>query len=120
MGAARRSTSTFFLTTFDSLISRAMASQRLFLFGDQMPEELPVIRDLVYRSRRSPLLRKFLQEATDVIHFEVSKLDPEDQEIFFGFETLLSLAEKNAQLRHHNEVVNNALICITRLGYLIS
>ena len=97
-----------------------MGSQRLFLFGDQMPEEFPVIRDLVYRSRRSPLLRRFLQEATDVIHFEVSKLDREDQEIFFGFETLLSLAEKNAKLRHHNELVNNTLICITRLGYLIS
>lgn len=97
-----------------------MASQRLLLFGDQMLQNLPVIRDLVYHSRRSPLLRRFLQEATDVIQFEVSKLDRCDQESFFGFETLLSLAEKNAKLRHPNEIVNTTLMCIARLSYLIS
>ena len=97
-----------------------MASQRLFLFGDQMLDNLPVIRSLVYRSRKSPLLRRFLQEATEVIQFEVSKLDRDDQEAFFDFETLLSLADKNAQLRRPNEIVNTTLMCIARLGYLIS
>ena len=84
-----------------------------------MLENLSVIRDLVYRSRRSPLLRRFLQEAADVIQFEVSKLDRYDQEVFFDFQTLLSLAEKNAKLRHPNEMVNTTLMCVARLGYLI-
>lgn len=97
-----------------------MASERLLLYGDQMLPNLPVIRGLVYRSRRSPLLRRFLQEATDVIQFEVSKLDRDDQESFLGFETLLSLAEGNAKLRRPNETVNTTLMCIARLGYLIS
>ena len=97
-----------------------MASQRLLLFGDQMLENLPVIRGLVYRSRSSPLLRRFLREATDIIQLEVSKLDQDDQEAFFGFETLLSLAEKNSNLERPNEIVNTTLMCIARLGDLIS
>ena len=96
-----------------------MASQRLLLFGDQMLENLPIIRSLVYRSRRSPLLQRFLQQATDVIQFEVSNLDRYEQESFFDFETLLSLAEKNADLRRPNEIINTTLICIARLGHLI-
>ena len=84
-----------------------------------MLENLPITRDLVYRSRRSPLLRRFLQEATDVVHFEVGKLDRHDQESFSDFETLLSLAEQNAKLERPNEIVNTTLICIARLGYLI-
>lgn len=98
---------------------RVMASQRLFLFGDQMLENLPVIRGLVYRSRNSPLLRRFLQEATDVLQLEVCKLDHHDQEPFSDFETLLSLAGTNAKLSRPNEVVNTTLMCIARLGYLI-
>ena len=97
-----------------------MASQRLFLFGDQMLGNVHVLRSLVYRSRKSPLLSRFLQQATEVIQFEVSKLDRYDQEAFFDFETLLSLADKNAQLRYPNEIVNTMLMCIARLGYLIS
>ena len=97
-----------------------MASQRLLFFGDQMPQNVPVIRDLVYHSKGSPLLRRFLQEATDVIQREVSKLDPCDQESFFGFETLLSLAEKIAELGHPNPIADTTLVCIVRLGYLIS
>ena len=96
-----------------------MASQRLLLFGDQMLDNLPVIRTLIYRSRRSPLLQRFLQQATDAIQFEVSKLDRYEQEVFLDFETLLSLAEQNAKLGRPNEIVNSTLICIARLGHLI-
>jgi hypothetical protein len=96
-----------------------MTSQRLLLFGDQMLENLPIIRSLVYRSRRSHLLRRFLREATDIVQLEVSKLDSNDQEAFFGFETLLSLAENNVKLTHPNEIVNTTLMCIARLGDLI-
>ena len=96
-----------------------MSSQRLLLFGDQMLDNLPMIRSLVHRTRRSPLLRRFLQESTDVIQFEVRKLDRYERESFFDFETLLSLAEKNAKSRHPNEIVNTTLICVARLGYLI-
>ena len=96
-----------------------MASPRLLLFGDQMLENLPVIRSLVHRSKRSPLLQRFLQQATDVVQFEASKLDRHEQESFFEFETLLSLAEKNAELRRPNEIINTTLICIARLGHLI-
>lgn len=103
----------------DSFILTTMASQRLLLFGDQMLDNLPLIRCLVHRSRRSPLLQRFLAQATDVIQFEVSKLDPYEQESFLDFETLLSLAEKSANLRPPNEMINTTLICIARLGYLI-
>ena len=96
-----------------------MASQRLLLYGDQMLPNLPVIRDLVHRSRRSPLLRRFLREATDVIQYEVSRLGRDDQESFLGFETLLSLSEENSKLKRPNEIVNTTLMCIARLGYLI-
>ena len=96
-----------------------MASQRLLLFGDQMIDSFPVVRSLVSRSRKSPLVRRFLQEATDVIHVEVSQLQCHEQQQFFEFETLLSLAETNARLTQPNGFINTLLMCIARLGYLI-
>lgn len=99
--------------------SRDMAPQRVLLFGDQMLDSLPVVRSLVSRSRKSPLVRRFLQEATDVIHVEVSQLQSHEQKQFFEFETLLSLAETNAALTQPNGFVNTTLMCIARLGYLI-
>ena len=93
--------------------------QCVILFGDQMLDSLPVVRGLVSRSRKRPLVRRFLQEATDVMHVEVSQFQSHEQEHFFEFETLLSLAETNAALTQPNGFVNTTLMYIARLGYLI-
>ena len=96
-----------------------MAPQRLFLFGDQTVEKVPSIRNLVKLSKKSPALQRFLQEATDVVQREAAALDTDDRKLFFAFDDLLSLAEKNAKAPDQTEVVPTTLITIVRLGELM-
>ena len=96
-----------------------MASQRLFLFGDQTIEKLSPIRKLMRVSKRSPLLRRFLREATDVVHVESSKLAPYERSKFFESDSLLTIAEENTKLAEADEVISTSLMCIARLGELI-
>ena len=96
-----------------------MTLQRLLLFGDQTVEKLSSIKNLVRVSRNSPSLRRFLQEATDVIQTEVAGLSPDERKAFFAFDTLIALAEENAKEEVPNEIVATTLMCIARLGELI-
>ena len=74
-----------------------MTPQRLLLFGDQTVEKVPSIRNLVRLSNKSPALQRFLQEATDIVQREVTKLDTDTRKSFFAFDDLVSLAEQNAK-----------------------
>ena len=96
-----------------------MARQRLLLFGDQTVEKFPSIQKLVCVSKHSSILRRFLRDATDVIQTEVAQLGPDEREAFFAFDTLLTLAEKNAKEEAPNEIVATALMCVARMGELI-
>lgn len=96
-----------------------MASQILLLFGDQTAEKLLAIRRLTRVSKTSPLLQRFLREATDVVQNEVAKLSLHRRNAFFGFDSLVSLAEKHAKQECQDDVVSTALITIVRLGDLI-
>ncbi|KAI9728586.1 MAG: Type I Iterative PKS [Cirrosporium novae-zelandiae] len=96
-----------------------MASQHVLLFGDQTVEKLPSIRNLVQLSRTSPSLRRFLQEATDVVQAETMKVSPSERKWFSSFHSILALAEDYAKQEDPDEVVATVLMCIERLGELI-
>lgn len=96
-----------------------MAPQVLLLFGDQTAEKLLAIRRLARVSKSSPLLQRFLREATDVVQNEVAKLSLHRRNAFFAFDTLVNLAEKHAKQDCPDDVVSTALITIIRLGDLI-
>lgn len=97
-----------------------MGPQRLFLFGDQTIEKLDPVASVVGLSQSSPALRRFLQEATDIIHNEIPRLSPHARKAFPTFDDILSLAEKNAKLEESTEEVPTVLITIARLGELIA
>ena len=96
-----------------------MTSQILLLFGDQTAEKLISIRRLARVSKNSPLLQRFLREATDVVQAEVAKLSLHRRKAFFAFDSLVNLAEKHAKQECPDDVVSTALITIIRLGDLI-
>jgi len=96
--------------------------QHLLVFGDQTVEKLTSIQSLVRHARTSPAARRFLQEATDVLQLEFSKPSAVEHGWTKGFDTLLGLAEENAELQETEEtnpMVATLLMCIGRLGDLI-
>ena len=98
-----------------------MTSPRLFLFGDQTVEKVSTIKRLVHMSRASPLLARFLREATDVVQVEIAKLASYERQGFFAFDNLVTLAEENAKQDYMgDEVIATTIMCIARLGELIT
>ena len=82
-------------------------------------EKLPSIQNLVHLSRRSPSLRRFLQEATDVVQTETAKVTPTERKAFGSFHSILALAEYSVAQDEPDEVVSTVLMCIERLGEMI-
>ena len=95
-------------------------AQHLLLFGDQAVEKLSSIQALVRRSKSDPAAKRFLQEATDVLQIEFSKISQVEHGWTQNFDTLLGLAEENAsQGGNANIMVATMLMCIGRLGDLV-
>lgn len=95
-----------------------MTPHRVLLFGDQTVEKLQPIRDLVRISGSSPLLQRFLRNATDVVQTEVAKLSIECRKPFVSFDSLVTLADETTK-EDPNEIVATTLMCIVRLGELL-
>ena len=91
------------------------------LFGDQTVEKLPAIRRLVSHASSSRLLQRFLREACDAVQLEISQLPvhSEQRSSIGNFDSILRLAEDNAQLQEPNEIVATVLMNIARLGEFI-
>ena len=89
----------------------------MLLFGDQTVEKLSSIRALVHNSKSSPAAKRFLQEATDRVQIEFSKLDSSEHGWSRGFDSLLGLAENNKDV--HNVLLDTVLMCIGRCGELL-
>ncbi|KAK8053729.1 polyketide synthase protein, partial [Apiospora saccharicola] len=87
----------------------------LLVFGDQVVDKRPMIRNLVRNSKSSPAARRFLQEATDVVQIELAQLTPDEHGWAGSFESLLGLAEEHAA----REANGTALLFITSLLALI-
>jgi hypothetical protein len=92
----------------------------LLLFGDQSVEKLSSIKDIVRNSKTIPAARRFLQEATDVVQIEFSRLDRQEHGWDKGFDSLLGMAEDNDGAHDGtNLIVSTVLMCVGRLGQLI-
>ncbi|KAI2634211.1 putative polyketide synthase [Hypomontagnella submonticulosa] len=94
-------------------------TQHLLLFGDQTVEKLSSIRALVRNSKTSAAAKRFLQEATDVVQLEFSRISRLEHGWVQDFDSLLGLAEENAYQESPNGMVATVLMCIGRLGELI-
>lgn len=100
-------------------IEISMASpKQILLFGDQTADVCPEIRYLTLESKHSWNLHSFLQNVTDLLQFEITKLGTRERERFRNFDSLISLAES-----HENGgldvVVSTVLLCVAQLGLLI-
>jgi hypothetical protein len=92
--------------------------QHLLLFGDQTIEKLPVLEAIARHTRTSPLLERFLNNATDSLQIEASKLPKHERIYFQDFQSLLDLAQRNESVES-SEVVATVVLAIARLGELI-
>ncbi|KAK5999172.1 Non-reducing polyketide synthase PKS16 [Cladobotryum mycophilum] len=91
------------------------------LFGDDTAGNLPAIRKLVSEAKSSRLVPRFLRRACDAVQLEVGQLPlHSEQRCNVGsFDTIVRLAEENAQLDKPNEIIEIVLMNIVRLGELI-
>lgn len=87
----------------------------LLVFGEQVIDKRPMIRNLVRNSKSSPAARRFLQEATDLVQIQLAQLAPDDHAWSGNFESLLGLAEEH----HSREASDTALFFVTSLLSLI-
>lgn len=99
--------------------SQVQTEQYLLLYGDQTVEKLPAVRTLVEHAQRSPAGRRFLRDACDIIQIEVFNLEIDERSHVDHFDTLLQLAESNAQADQPSEIVATILMNVARLGELI-
>lgn len=94
-------------------------TRHILLFGDQSVETLSGIQALVRNSKTSPMARRFLQEATDVVQLESSRHSIQEHGWDKPFDSLLGLAEDNNAIQGTNTVVSTVLMTVGRLGQLI-
>ncbi|KAI4250705.1 MAG: hypothetical protein LQ352_005291, partial [Teloschistes flavicans] len=97
-----------------------MRPTHLLLFGDQTVEKLSSIQALVRRSKTSFIAKSFLQQATDVVQLEFSKISAEERGWPHEIHSLLGLAEKNIKEPEANGIIATVLMFIGRLGELIA
>ena len=93
----------------------ARLETHLLVFGDQVIDKRPMIRNLVRNSKSSPAARRFLQEATDAVQTELAQLPPDEHGWSGSFESILALAEEHAP----REASDTALFSITSILALI-
>ncbi|KAL8696326.1 MAG: hypothetical protein Q9224_002852, partial [Gallowayella concinna] len=96
-----------------------MGFTNLLLFGDQTVEKLSSIQALVRNSKKSSIAKSFLQQSTDVLQLEFSKLGTEERQWPYEIHSLLGLAEQNIKEPDANGIIATVLMYIGRLGELI-
>jgi len=97
-----------------------MAHPHILLFGDQLVEKHPSVKQLYSISKSRPQLRRFLQEATDVVHHQLESLVPEERQRFGVFTDLLELAEHYQTQPHPDETIGAVLLTTVQLGEFLS
>ena len=96
-----------------------MSFTNLLLFGDQTVEKLSSIQALVRHSKTSATAKAFLQQATDVLQLEFSRLSAEERGWPHEIHSLLGLAEQNIKEPEANGIIATVLMAIGRIGELI-
>ena len=95
-----------------------MASQALYIFGDQTGEIVPPLQELSRLSQRCNPLKDFLNRATDRLQIAISKTPSHRLRRFPSFETLSELAvamEKEGR----SPALMTALLCVSQIGNFI-
>lgn len=96
-----------------------MAAQQLLLFGDQTVETLASIQNLFRCSNTSLPLRTFLRDAADIVQTYTATLDVVYRQRFFGFDTLLDLAEGYGKQDVVGHLPSTILTYTARFGELV-
>ena len=91
----------------------------LLLFGDQTVDSYSTIKQLARKSKESPSLQTFFQKATDALQFQIAKLHTSERERFSSFNSIVGLAEAQAQSGVHDVVISTILLCVAQLATLI-
>ncbi|KAI0124107.1 BcPKS15, polyketide synthase, partial [Xylariales sp. AK1849] len=92
---------------------------RVLLFGDQVVDKLPAVKNLYQHSRTRPQLRRFLKDATDIIKYHLATLTLAEKQRFGHFEDLLGLAESYTLQEHPDEICGATLITAAQIGELL-
>jgi hypothetical protein len=98
-------------------VEAAMMHSRILFFGDQATDPCPCIRQLKVLSTKSPRLRDFFAAVDHLLRSNNTSTD--EHANFEGFESVVSLAEKQASRQGNEVVTSTLLLCVAQLGNLI-
>lgn len=91
----------------------------LLVFGDTATDRLSMIQALVRHSKSSPAARTFLEQATDKLDIELSRLRPDERD-WTHSKSLLALAEEDADPNVPTSAfIPTILAIVGRLGEVI-
>lgn len=96
-----------------------MAERKLLVFGDQTVATIAAIRNLHRQAKVSPLIRRFLNDAADVVQKETIVLNAEERKKFFDFGTIIELAEECAKQEEAEDLIATVLVCVSRVGEML-
>jgi hypothetical protein len=96
-----------------------MTANRILLFGDSSDAPIPLIRQLLAKSRYSKNTRVFIQNVVDAVGREVQKLTPLERDTIGMIHSIQDLQECVDSKRDRFGIARTILLFVARAGELI-
>jgi hypothetical protein len=95
------------------------ASGSILLFGDSSDPPVPIIRQLLSKSRSSKNTQVFIQNAVDAVGQEIQKMPPQERNSVGMIHSILDLQECFDNNRDRFGIARTILLFVARIGELI-
>ncbi|KAK1580585.1 LOW QUALITY PROTEIN: polyketide synthase [Colletotrichum navitas] len=93
---------------------------KIILFGDQTTEFAPSLKRVIATAKQSsPLVRKFLGDAVDVVRIEARGVSSDEGLDVETLSSLISSPDDYEKLEDRTGVIQTVLTCVSRLGELL-
>jgi hypothetical protein len=96
-----------------------MAMNRILLFGDSSDAPIPLVRQLLAKSRNSKSIRLFIQNVVDTVGREVRNFTPEERDSVGMVHSIQDLQECVEANRDRFGIARTILLLVARIGELI-
>jgi hypothetical protein len=96
-----------------------MTANRILLFGDSSDAPIPLIRQLLAKSRHSRNTQVFIQNVVDAVGREVEKLTPLERDTVRMINSIQDLQECVESKRDRFGIARTILLFVARVGELI-
>lgn len=96
-----------------------MAANRILLFGDSSDAPIPIIRQLLAKSRSSKNTQTFIQNVVDAVGVEVQRFTPLERDTVGMIHSIQDLQECVDNKNDRFGIARTILLFVARVGELI-